>query len=130
MSQPQPPRVTFHLIGQDEAPIYYVTGISGNITPDGCIQVWMCQDAVRQAETQTANIDASGKPDLAHPVAVSLQQTPEEIHISRRVYCSVIMRPEQALEVAEWLQRNAQELRRFQATAAQPPNSNSDSAQQ
>jgi len=119
MPDDAPDEVTFVYENADDAPTYTATGAHGGPTPDGA-------SVIANLYVERASIPHHVSHQLDEHGQLNLEEASEQVtrgEVTRDVQATLVMTPEHALQMAQWLQQNAQQAieQRNQNFGGQPP---------
>ena len=105
MSNGESDEITFVFENADEAPTIAVTGAYGGPSPDGA-------SVVANLYVERSSIPHHVSHQIDEQGQVNLDEMSEQVtrgEVTREVQASLVMTPEHALQLAQWLQQNAQQ---------------------
>lgn len=105
MSDESPNEITFVYEDADEVRTIAATGAHGGPTPDGA-------SVVANLYVERASIPHHVSHQIDERGEVDLSETSNQVsrgEVTREVQASLVMTPEHALQLAQWLQENAQQ---------------------
>ena len=108
MSDESPNEITFVYEDADEVRTIAATGAHGGPTPDGA-------SVVANLYVERASIPHHVSHQIDERGEVDLSETSNQVsrgEVTREVQASLVMTPEHALQLAQWLQENAQQAMR------------------
>ena len=105
MSEEQPNEITFVYEDADKVPSLAATGAHGGPTPDGA-------SVVANLYVERASIPHHVSHQIDERGQVDLSETSQQVtrgELTREVQASLIMTPEHAMQLGQWLQENARQ---------------------
>jgi hypothetical protein len=105
MSDESPNEITFVYEDADEVRTIAATGAHGGPTPDGA-------SVVANLYVERASIPHHVSHQIDERGEVDLSETSNQVsrgEVTREVQASLVMTPEHALQLAQWLEENAQQ---------------------
>jgi hypothetical protein len=108
MPDESPNEITFVYEDADEVRTIAATGAHGGPTPDGA-------SVVANLYVERASIPHHVSHQIDERGVVDLSETSNQVsrgEVTREVQASLVMTPEHALQLAQWLQENAQQAMR------------------
>jgi hypothetical protein len=108
MPDESPNEITFVYEDADEVRTIAATGAHGGPTPDGA-------SVVANLYVERASIPHHVSHQIDERGEVDLSETSNQVsrgEVTREVQASLVMTPEHALQLAQWLQENAQQAMR------------------
>jgi len=108
MPDDAPDEITFVYEDADEVRTIAATGAHGGPTPDGA-------SVVANLYVERASIPHHVSHQIDERGEVDLSETSNQVsrgEVTREVQASLVMTPEHALQLAQWLQENAQQAMR------------------
>jgi hypothetical protein len=105
MSDESPNEITFVYEDADEVRTIAATGAHGGPTPDGA-------SVVANLYVERASIPHHVSHQIDERGEVDLSETSNQVsrgEVTREVQASLVMTPEHALQLAQWLQENAEQ---------------------
>jgi len=108
MPEESPNEITFVYEDADEVRTIAATGAHGGPTPDGA-------SVVANLYVERASIPHHVSHQIDERGEVDLSETSSQVsrgEVTREVQASLVMTPEHALQLAQWLQENAQQAMR------------------
>ncbi|PSQ95715.1 MAG: hypothetical protein BRD55_08755 [Bacteroidetes bacterium SW_9_63_38] len=108
MSDDAPNEITFVYEDADEVRTIAATGAHGGPTPDGA-------SVVANLYVERASIPHHVSHQIDERGEVDLSETSNQVsrgEVTREVQASLVMTPEHAMQLAQWLQENAQQALR------------------
>lgn len=105
MSQEPANEITFVYEDAEEVPTFPATGAHGGPSPDG-------SSVVANLYVERASIPHHVSHQIDEHGQVDLSETSEQVtrgELTREVQASLVMTPEHALQLGQWLQQNARQ---------------------
>ena len=105
MPDEQPDEITFVYEDADEVPTIAATGAHGGPTPDGA-------SVVANLYVERASIPHHVSHQIDERGQVDLSETSQQVsrgELTREVQASLVVTPEHAMQLGQWLQENARQ---------------------
>ena len=108
MPEKEEKRVVFRFGPVENAPIYHVDGAWGGPSPDGTMHAWLYVDVPEFPSHETVSLDAETGNVTGR--SATMEQHAGEVVAHRIFQCGLVMSPEKARAIGQWLCNHAEEL--------------------